>query len=170
MQSLLSSLPDHAKDLRLNAQAVLGDSLLSPAQQWGTALACAAASRHPALRSVIESETRDRCGEAVVEDALAAAALLGMNNIFYRFRHMVGREDYERIPARLRMNRLVRPAGPKVDFELFALAVSAVNGCESCVRAHEKTVVEGGLSEAQVVEAIRIAATIHGLAVALESV
>jgi len=169
MQSLLSSLPDHAKDLKLNAQAVLGDSSLSSAQQWGTALACAAASRHAGLRSALEDETRARCGDAVVEDALAAAALLGMNNIFYRFRHIVGREDYERIPARLRMNRLVRPAGPKLDFELFALAVSAINGCESCVRAHEKTVVEGGLSEQQVVEAIRIAATIHGLAVALDS-
>ncbi len=169
MDTLLTALPDYAKDLKLNLQSVLGETSLTPAQQWGTALACAAASRHPELRRVLESETRSRVGDAVVEDALAAAALLGMNNVFYRFRHMVGREDYERIPARLRMNRLVRPSTTRLDFELFSLAVSAINGCEACVKAHEKTVVEGGLTEAQVVDAIRVAATIHGVAVALEA-
>lgn len=169
MDTLFASLPDYAKDLKLNLQAVLGVSSLTPAQQWGTALACAAASRHQVLLTVVEVETRARVGDAVAEDALAAAALLGMNNIFYRFRHMIGREEYERIPARLRMNRLARPATNKLDFELFALAVSAINGCEACVKAHEKTVVDGGLSEQQVVEAVRIAATLHGVAVALGS-
>ncbi len=169
MDTLLASLPEHVKDLKLNLQSVLGETSLSPAQQWGTALACAAASRQSGLLTAIEVETRARVGDAVAEDALAAAALLGMNNIFYRFRHMIGREDYERIPARLRMNRLARPATSKLDFELFALAVSAINGCEACVKAHEKTVVDGGLSEQQVVDAIRIAATLHGVAVALGS-
>ena len=67
------------------------------------------------------------------------------------------------------MNRLVQPATNRVDFELMALAVSAINGCESCVRAHEKTVTDGGLTPDQVNDAVRIAATVQAAAVALEA-
>jgi alkyl hydroperoxide reductase subunit D len=134
------------------------------------ALAAAAAARNPALAAALEAEARSQAGDAVAEDALAAAALMGMTNIFYRFRHMVGKEDYATLPARLRMQRLAKPAGDKLDFELFCLAVSAVNGCETCVRSHEHVVREGGLTEAQVLDAVRIAATVHGAAVALDRV
>jgi alkyl hydroperoxide reductase subunit D len=68
------------------------------------------------------------------------------------------------------MNRLVQPAGSKVDFELYALAVSAINGCEACVQAHERAVLEGGLTEDHVHDAVRIAATVTAAAVALEMV
>jgi len=164
----LEALPGYARDLKLNLQAVLGDSPLDPAQRLGTALAAAAASRNPDLVRELRARTLETAGEAAVEDALAAAALMGMTNIVYRFRHLVGKESYAQLPVRLRMNRIARTAGPRLDFELFCLAVSAVNGCETCVRAHERTLVEGGLSEAQVFEAVRIAATVHGLAVVLQ--
>jgi alkyl hydroperoxide reductase subunit D len=108
--------------------------------------------------------------EAVIEDARAAAAIMAMNNVYYRFRHIVGKPSYGEKPARLRMNRLGQPAGSKVDFELYALAVSAINGCEACVRAHEHTVIEGGLTEDHVHDAVRIAATVNAAAVALEMV
>jgi alkyl hydroperoxide reductase subunit D len=104
----------------------------------------------------------------VIEDARAAAALMAMNNVFYRFRHVIGKETYERKPARLRMNRLAQPTSNKVDFELFSLAVSAINGCEMCVRAHEKAVLDGGLTEDHVFDAVRIASTMHAAAVSLE--
>ena len=104
----------------------------------------------------------------MVEDAKAAAALMGMNNVYYRFRHLVGREEYAQKPARLRMQRIAQVATNKADFELFCLAVSAINGCETCIRSHEQVVREGGLNEDQVNDAIRIAATFHGAAVALE--
>jgi alkyl hydroperoxide reductase subunit D len=106
----------------------------------------------------------------VVDDAVAAAALMGMNNVYYRFRHLIGRDVYSEKPARLRMNRIARPAASKVDFELFCLAVSAINGCESCMKAHEKVVLAGGLSEDHVHDAVRIAAVVHGAAVALDLV
>ena len=163
----LETLPDHARDLKLNLQSVLGDSPLDPGQRHGTALAAAAASRNPELPRLLQAQTLEQAGAATVEDALAAAALMGMTNIAYRFRHLVGKESYAQLPVRLRMNRIARTASPKLDFELFCLAVSAVNGCEACVQAHERTLVEGGLSEAQVFEAVRIAAIVHGLAVAL---
>jgi lipoyl-dependent peroxiredoxin subunit D len=107
-------------------------------------------------------------GADVVEDAKAAAALMAMNNVFYRFRHMIGKPSYDAKPARLRMQRIAKPATNKADFELFCLAVSAINGCEMCIRSHEAAVIEGGLSEDHVFDAVRIAAVVHAAAVALE--
>jgi alkyl hydroperoxide reductase subunit D len=93
---------------------------------------------------------------------------MGMNNVYYRFRHLIRKETYSTKPARLRMNRLAQVATNKPDFELFCLAVSAINGCESCLQAHEKVVLEGGLNEEQIHDAVRIAAVMHAAAVALE--
>jgi lipoyl-dependent peroxiredoxin subunit D len=133
------------------------------------AAASAIACRNPLLRDALVREARERAGEAVVEDARAAAILMGMNNVYYRFRHIVGKPGYAQRPARLRMQRIAQPLTSKADFELFCLAVSAINACEACVRAHEHTVVESGLSEEQVHDAVRIASVVHAAAVALES-
>ena len=103
------------------------------------------------------------CGEAL-DAARGAGVLMGMNNVYYRFLHLVGQEAYGQMPPRLRMGRVARPAGPKADFELFCLAVSAINGCATCVQAHERTLREAGLGEEQVQDALRIASTLHGLA------
>ncbi|HLV20079.1 MAG TPA: carboxymuconolactone decarboxylase family protein [Polyangiaceae bacterium] len=169
LEALRQRLPDLAKDIKLNLQAVLQAGTLSPAQRWGIAVACAAASRNADLRSAVVADALEQAGPAVVEDGLAAAALMAMNNVYYRFRHMVGKAGYSSKPARLRMNRLVKPATNRIDFELFSLAVSAVNGCETCVQAHERAVLEGGLTEDHVHDAVRIAATVQAAAVALES-
>jgi alkyl hydroperoxide reductase subunit D len=169
LESVRESIPDGAKDLKLNLQAVLGEGSLTPAQRWGTALAVATAVKCAPLRQALLKETVAQAGEAVAEDAQAAAALMGMNNVYYRFRHLVGREEYGQLPARLRMNRLGKPASDKVDMELFALAVSAVNACEACVQAHERTLRDAGLTEAQINDAVRIAATVAGAAVALQA-
>lgn len=168
LEVLREGLPEFARDLKLNLQAVLGDSTLNPAQRLGVALASAAAARQPALVAALQTETEAQAGSAVAEDALAAAALMGMTNVFYRFRHLVGKEGYAQLPARLRMNRIAKPAADKLDFELFCLAVSAVNACEACVRSHEEALLKGGITEAQVHDAVRIAATIHGLASVLD--
>jgi len=152
LEQLRAAIPDAAKDIRLNLQAVLRGGSLSEPQRWGVAAAASTAA-----------------GAAVVEDARAAASLMAMNNVYYRFRHMVGKPIYGEKPAGLRMNRLMQPATNRVDFELMSLAVSAINGCETCVRAHEKTVTDGGLTADQVNDAVRIAATIYAAAVALEA-
>ena len=164
-----NAIPELAKDVRLNLAAVLETSSLGPEQRWGVAVACAAASRNPWLTEAVVADARLDVGDAVVEDGLAAAALMAMNNVYYRFRHLVGKESYASKPARLRMQRLARPATSKIDFELFSLAVSAINGCETCVQAHERVATEGGLTEDQIHDAIRIAAVVHGAAVALEA-
>ena len=167
LQTLAAGLPDTAKDIRLNLLSVLQQSALTPAQRFGTALAVAYAARSQPLAAAVLTAAGSELPAATAADAQAAAALMAMNNVYYRFRHMLGKPEYEQIPPRLRMQRLASPAGDKLDFELFALAVSAVNGCATCVQAHERVVTEGGMTPAQVNDAVRIAAVYHAAAVSL---
>ncbi len=171
LEVVRSELADAHKDTRLNLQAVLEGGSLTPEQRWGVAVACAFAARNERLKEAMLNEAKKALANAepVIEDARAAASLMGMNNVYYRFRHMVGKESYSTKRPGLRMNRLAQVATNKVDFELICLAVSAINGCEACVKSHEKVVIEGGLSEDQVHDAVRIASVIHAAAVGLES-
>jgi alkyl hydroperoxide reductase subunit D len=168
IDKLRDALPESAKDTRLNLQSVLTASSLTPAQLWGTAVAASIATRNAEVAHAIVTDAREVVEPNIIEDAKAAASLMAMNNVYYRFRHMVGREVYNTKPARLRMNWMAKPLGSKVDFELYCLAVSTINGCETCIRSHEQVVIEGGLSEEQVHDAVRIAATIQAAAVSLE--
>jgi lipoyl-dependent peroxiredoxin subunit D len=168
IEKLREQMPDAARDIRLNLQTVFQSTTLTPAQTWGAALASAITTRNGELARVVFAEAQKAVDTNVIEDARAAAALMAMNNVYYRFRHLVGKESYSAKPARLRMNWIGKPMSNKTDFELFCLAVSAINGCETCVRAHENVVTSGGLSEDQVHDTVRIAATIQAAAVSLE--
>jgi lipoyl-dependent peroxiredoxin subunit D len=167
--TILDRLPDAAKDLRVNLQSVLGsgDGPLTPAQRWGTALAAARSASATALAEALEADAPPEVTPAVKEDAIAAAALMAMTNVYYRFRHLVGKESYGQKPARLRMQRVARPAASRLDFELMCLAVSAINGCEACIKAHEGAITAGGLGEDHVHDAVRIAAIVRGVATGL---
>jgi alkyl hydroperoxide reductase subunit D len=168
LDALRAAIPDVAKDIRLNVSAVMKGGALTEAQRWGVAVASDIAARNPRLREAVLADAGRAAPPEVVDDAKAAAAIMAMNNVYYRFRHMVGKPIFSEKPAGLRMNRLVQPATNKVDFELFSLAVSAINGCEMCIRAHEKAVTDGGLTPDHVNDAVRIAATMQAAAVALE--
>lgn len=168
IEAIRGELPEPAKDIKLNLQTVLQDGSLSEDQKWGVAVACAIATRSSRLREAVTSDASGRVAGEVLDDAKAAAVLMGMNNVYYRFRHVIGKEEYARKPARLRMNRIAKPATNKTDFELMCLAVSAMNGCETCVRSHEKVVIDGGLTEDHVHDAVRIAATMQAAAIGLE--
>ncbi|MCP3098138.1 carboxymuconolactone decarboxylase family protein [Myxococcus sp. K15C18031901] len=171
LEVVRSELADAHKDTRLNLQAVLEGGSLTPEQRWGVAVASAFAVRNERLKEAMLEEARKALAnpEPVIEDARAAASLMAMNNVYYRFRHMIGKESYSTKRAGLRMNRLAQVLTTKVDFELVCLAVSAINGCEMCMQSHEKVVLDGGLSEDQVHDAVRIAAVVHAAAVGLES-
>jgi alkyl hydroperoxide reductase subunit D len=171
VEALRAGLPENARDTKLNLQNVLQPGTLTAAQRWGVAVASAAAARNRELLDAILADARDELTEtadAVIDDALASASLMAMNNVYYRFKHMIAKESYEQKPARLRMQRIAKPATNKPDFELFCLAVSAINACEMCIRSHEAAVIASGLTEDHVVEAIRIAAVMNAAAVALE--
>jgi alkyl hydroperoxide reductase subunit D len=165
LRALSAAFPDAGKDIRTNLTTVLAESSLPPRTHWMVALASALSCRSPALRDAIEADGAAHLDDAAREDAQAAAALMAMNNVFYRFRHMVGRPGYAALPARLRMGRIGQPRTSKAEFELACLAVSAIHGCEACVRAHEQAVIEGGMNETNVLDAVRIASVVHAAAV-----
>jgi alkyl hydroperoxide reductase subunit D len=172
LTNLKNLIPEHSKDLKLNLSTVLsleGAPGLAEHQILGVALASAVAARKPALLREIEAAAAAKLDPAQVAAARAAASIMGMNNVYYRFVHLVENADYATLPAKLRMNVIGNPGVPKTDFELYSLAVSAINGCGACVAAHDKVVRKAGVTAEGVQSAVRIAAVIHGVAVALES-
>src|SRR5688572_8060697 len=103
LEQLRDAIPEHSKDIRVNFQNVLAPGgSLSPAQRWGVAIASAVVVRHAELREAVLVAARAEVEEAVVEDALAAASLMAMNNVFYRFKHVIEKPAYRDKPARLR--------------------------------------------------------------------
>jgi len=171
MDALRERLPDYARDLRLNISSVLtrqGAPGLSEGQLWMTALAAAIASRNALLARAVEADAALRLTPAETEAARSAAAIMGMNNVYYRFLHLVEDEEYAKLPARLRMNVISSPGIPKADFELISLAVSAVNGCGRCVTAHERVLRQQAVGREAVQSAVRIASVIHAVAGVLD--
>ena len=168
LEALRARLPDYAKDLRLNLGTLAAEPSLSARQRAGTFVACAIASRNEATTAAIVAEFAPELGAEALNAAKAAAAIMGMNNVYYRFTHLVG-GDYKTLPAKLRMSVIGRPGVEKADFELWCLAVSAINGCGACMEAHEHVVREAGLLAEQVQAAVRIAAVVHGVATVLDA-
>ncbi len=167
IESLKAALPEYAKDIRLNLGTLAMDTTLSVQQRAGTFVASALASRNAAVTRAIVAEFGPALSPEALAAAKAAAAIMAMNNVYYRFVHLVGGE-YANMPARLRMNVIGKPGVEKVDFELWSLAVSAVNGCGMCMEAHEKVVRHGGLSTEQVQTAVRIGSVVHAVAAVLD--
>jgi lipoyl-dependent peroxiredoxin subunit D len=149
--------------------APTGSPGLSETQIWAVALASAIASRNVAFTRDIESLAAAHLDAAHVKAARSAAAVMGMNNVYYRFLHLVGDAEYAQMPARLRMNVIGNSGIAKADFELLSLAVSAINGCGMCIESHEKQLRQHGLAREAVQSAVRIAATVHAVARVLES-
>jgi lipoyl-dependent peroxiredoxin subunit D len=159
------ALPATAADISRNLERVLSDaSSLNARQRWGVALASAYASRSPKLSAALVAEIAD---PALIEDAQVAAVLMAQNNVFFRFRHLLAKPSYRAHHSRLAMSRRSEVAN-RADYELFALAVSAIHACESCIRHHEQAALELGLREEQANDAVRIASVVHAAAVALE--
>lgn len=167
LDAIRDALPDYARDLRLNLGSVLtpqGAPGLNEKQLWSVALATAIAARNAAFARDIEALAREHLADADVTGARAAAAIMGMNNIYYRFLHLVGDAEYQSMPARLRMSVIGNPGIDKADFELLSLAVSAVNGCGMCMASHERKLREHGVTREAIQSAVRIAAMMHAVA------
>lgn len=172
MDDFKQRIPDYARDLRINLGNVLDPERapgMSPQQIWGTALATAMASRNAELTAAIHAEAAEHLDENWMQASKAAAAIMGMNNIYYRFVHLASNEDYGKLPAGLRMSVIGRPGIEKLDFELLSLAVSAVNGCGLCIDSHERILKQAGVSAEQVQHAVRIASVMHAVAGVLDA-
>lgn len=171
LDTLKDSIPDYARDLKLNLGTVLtpqGSPGLSEMQIWSVALATAIASRNVEFARAVEALASAKLDSAQLAAARSAAAIMGMNNVYYRFLHLVEDGEYQTLPARLRMNVIGNPGIDRNDFELLSLAVSAVNGCGMCITAHERKLREHGTSRETIQSAVRIASTIHAVAGTLE--
>ena len=168
LDALRETLPAYAKDLSLNLSSLANETLLTDQQKWGAFVASAHAVGTPAvIKAVDAAAAAAGLSAEAATAAKAAAAIMGMNNVYYRFTHLVG-GDYPNLPAKLRMNVMAKPGVDKVDFELWSLAVSAINGCGMCMESHEKVLLQHGVGKEAVQAAIRIAAVVHAVAATLD--
>jgi lipoyl-dependent peroxiredoxin subunit D len=169
LADLKSALPDYAKDLKLNLGSVIGNSELPQQQLWGTVLACAIASRSTIVLRELEPEAREELSEEAYTAAKSAAAVMAMNNVFYRTRHLLSDPEYGTLRAGLRMNVIGNPGVAKADFELWSLAVSAINGCGQCLDSHEQVLRKAGMDRETIQEAVKIAAVIQAVGTTLDA-
>jgi alkyl hydroperoxide reductase subunit D len=169
IDALKQQLPDFAKDVKLNLSTIVNDETLAGETKYGLLLACAIASRNAQIVEAIEREAAPHLSGKAHDAACAAAAIMAMNNIYYRFTHLVSNKSYQAMPAKLRMTIIANPGVSKLDFELWCLAVSAINGCGMCVDSHEKVLIEAGVSPEAIQTAVRFAGIIQSAAIALEA-
>ena len=162
LQSIKDRIPDYAKDLRLNFDAVLNRSSLTPAQANGAALAAAFAAKSAPLVAALREAALDA---AQAQAALTAAALMGMNNVWYPYLEMAADPELKTVRPELRMNAYATHGGvDRPSFELYALAASIVGKCEFCIQSHYKLLRENGFNTQQLRDVGRIAAVVNAVA------
>ncbi|MEV3854327.1 alkyl hydroperoxide reductase [Streptomyces sp. NPDC050095] len=169
LDELKSAIPDYAKDLKLNLGSVIGNSELPKQQLWGTVLACAIAARSPRVLRELAPEAEANLSPEAYRAAKSAAAIMSMNNVFYRTRHLLSDDEYGTMRAGLRMNVIGNPGVDKVDFELWSFAVSAINGCGMCLDSHEQVLRKAGVDRDVVQEAFKIASVVQAVGVTLDA-
>jgi len=169
LKSLATANSRYLKDLKLNVSTTLGSKNLSKKEAYMLALSVAITQRHNELTVAFENlSKKEGATDEEIGETHACASIMGVNNIFYRFRHyMHDVEFYNKQPAGLRMSVLMNPVMGKGLFELMSLVVSAVNGCERCVVSHEASVKEHGADEPRIYDAVRLGAVIKGLCTAI---
>ncbi|HEY0629236.1 MAG TPA: carboxymuconolactone decarboxylase family protein [Sphingomicrobium sp.] len=164
LKEFAETLPDYAKDLRLNLSSILSDQLLGDQRKYGLLLACAHGSGYRPLVAAAEADVADKLSPEAANAARGAAAVMAMNNVYYRFVHLASNPEYGTLPAKLRMNFIGSPGIDKDDFELFSLAVSAMNGCGMCIDSHERLLQQHDVKAETIQAAARIAAVIQAVA------
>lgn len=151
----------YLRDLKLNFTSTLTSEHLSTKECALLGLSVAVNNNNLPLTNYYTKYAADQgATEAEIAEAAACASLLASNNIFYRFRHFTQKEKYSQIPARIRMQIMMKPVTGKEFFELMSLTISAVNGCEMCVNAHEDSLIKLSTSEERIFDAIRIASLV----------
>ncbi len=172
IEQLRNQLPEHAKDIKLNLSNIItpeGAPDLTQKQIYAIALASAYATKNLNLITAVAKEATNHLMENEVHAAKSAATIMAMNNIYYRFIHLVSDKSFASLPAKLRMNVIGNPGVDKVDFELSCLAVSTINGCGMCIDAHAHELNKAGVSKLAIQSAVRIASVLNATAMAVET-
>jgi len=168
IENIINSLPDYARDLRLNYSSIINShTQMSEEQFYGSLLVAAMTSRNTGVIQAIKELTSDKLSTEALFAVNAAVSLMGMNNIYYRFTYLVENPEYAKMPAGLRMN-VMRDVANKVDFELYCLVASCITGCGACVASHEKVLINHGLAREVVQMGAKIAGIIHAIAMVYE--
>ncbi len=171
LDALRETLPAYAKDLSLNISSLEAETLLNDQQKWGTFVASAyAVGSGPVIRAVNAAATAAGLSQEAHTAAKAAAAIMGMNNVYYRTLHIMHNGgEYRTLPARLRMTVIGAPGVDKTDFELWCTAVSAINGCGMCIDAHEEELKKRNVSAVAIQATLRIGAVINAVSRVIEA-
>lgn len=171
LTALRDALPPYAADQKHNLDMLIAESTLSEQQKWGCFLACAYASRAPALIRALEDETAARLSPQARVACKSVATLMAMNTVYYAAINLLANHDYRGQPVGLSMAALNQGDVDKIDFELWALAVSALAQCSACLNAHEAELHKRNMSMERIQAALRIAAVVNavGAAIAIES-
>lgn len=164
LKEFADTLPDYAKDIRLNISSLLNDQMLGDQRKYGLLLACAHGTGYQPIVQATEREVEEKLSDAAKNAARGAAAVMAMNNVYYRFVHLASNQEYAKMPAKLRMNVIGSPGIDKADFELFSLAVSAMNGCGACIDSHEKVLRDHNVNADIIQTAARVGAVMAAVA------
>ena len=168
-EALKNALPETAKDIKLNLSSLASETSLTESQRAGTFIVSAIAARNADVTRAIVAEFAPKLSAEEYAAAQSAAAIMAMNNVYYRFTHLASSEDYRQMPAKLRMNAMAKPGTDKTTFELWSLAVSAVNGCGMCIDSHEQHLRKAGVPAEAIQAAARIAAVVQAAATVLDA-
>lgn len=166
LETLTQSIPDYARDVKINLQSLLSsdNSTLTQKQIFGAALASAYAAKEKTLIKILQNEAQNILSEVELKAVKTATALMAMNNIYYRFLHISADKEYSQLPAGLRMRGILDHGIEKIDFEVFSLAVSIINGCGMCIDAHANQLLKHGMSKSQIQMTAKIAAVVNSAA------
>tara|TARA_A100001037_G_scaffold300186_1_gene327214 strand:- start:236 stop:772 length:537 start_codon:yes stop_codon:yes gene_type:complete len=164
IEVLKSTLPDYAKDLRLNL-GVLTTSSLDDVAAWGSAYTAALVSGNPDVTAAVLEDAQGSLSDEQLEGCQSAAAIMSMNNVWYKFNDVLTDPEIKGQPAKLRMNIMLSHAGiGLLLFETFSLAASVVNTCGTCVNAHAAQIKKNGGDAQYVVDVGRIASVVKAVA------
>lgn len=165
LEVLAQALPPYARDLVHNLCCLAGEEALTVQQKWGAFLAAAHAAGERGLIEAVETAAlAEGLTREAADAAKGAAAIMGMNTVYYRSLSLLANKDYKAMPSRLKMTLIANPGVDKVDFELWCLAVSAVQGCGACLDSHEKELRRHRVPAATIQAALRIAAVVDAVA------
>lgn len=170
IEAIKKQLPEFAKDIKLNIAMVLseaGSPGLIQQQIDYIALTSAYACRNQVLIKLLMDSNSLHLTEKVIYAAQQAAMIMAMNNVYYRFTHLVNDAFYTEQPAKLRMNVMSNPGVGHIDFELACMAVSAINGCGLCMESHAAQLARANVDKIAIQSAVKIAAVMHATALGI---
>lgn len=164
IEALRAALPAYARDIATNLSVLAEETVLSNQAKWGCFVASAhAAGEASTLRALESAALEAGLSSEAVEAAKTASAVMAMTNVYFRALHLMEAGEYRELPSRLRMNRVSRPGVPTLDYELWGLAASAINGCGACLDSHEAELRQRGATPLQIQAALRIAAVVNAI-------